>query len=477
MFYAFVLYALILLLIVFLSYKRHTSEADFVLGNRSINFWVTAISAHASDMSSWLLMGFPSVIFLKGLKEAWIAVGLVLFMFLNWHLIAPKLRIATEKYQSLTLSSFLESRFHDETGFLRIITGLICLLFFIFYISAGLVGLGFVFELAFNIPYAYGVCLGIFIAILYTVIGGFISVAWTDLFQGLFLLIMIILVPVIACISIGGFEPIADIASKKQIDLSFFPKDHFLSWLQIIFLILGWGPGYFGQPHILTKFMGIKNPSEMYKAKYLGISWQILAMLAAVFVGIVAIGFYPEGLNNPELLFIIMTKKLFFPFLSGFILCAILAATISTMESQILVVATLLSEDFYKRLIRPHASSRELLWISRSFVIIVALLAFVIAYLKIASIYSLVLYSWSGLGASFGPAIIFALYSKKATRQGIIAGILIGAAVSACWPYFNKLWTFQIPELIPAFLLSSLAIWILSYESRFRHAFPRKLPQ
>lgn len=463
---AFILYASILLGIVWISYKKHTSETDFVLGSRSLNFWVTAISAHASDMSSWLFMGLPSVIYLSGPKEAWIAVGLVLGMYLNWQFVAPKLRVMTEEYKSLTLSTFLEKRYKDHSGFIRIITGLICILFFTFYVTSNLVALGLVFDLVFQIPYAWGVALGAFIAILYTIFGGYITVAWTDLFQGMFLLVMIIIVPSIAFAKMGGLSVIKAGALSRNVSLNFMPDATFKGWLKIAFFILGWGPGYFGQPHILTKFMGIKDPKEMHKSKYFGMTWQVLALLSAIAVAIVGLGFFKDGIANSELIFVTMTKSIFLPFFAGLVLCAILAASISTMETQILVQASILSEDLYKRIFRPRATSFELLWISRFCVLLTAAVGFFIAFYKISSIYSLVLYSWSGLGASFGPIILLSLYSKKINRHGAIAAILSGGITAALWTQVNKILKVQVPELIPAFLISLASAFIFSYLAR-----------
>lgn len=464
---AFILYSSLLFGIVVLSYKKHTNEADFILGSRSLNFWVTAISAHASDMSSWLFMAYPSIIFLYGLPEAWTAVGLLIGMFCNWHFVAPKLRVQTEKYNSLTLSGYLETHYHDHSGFIRMATGFICLLFFTFYVTSNLVALGLVFDSIFHIPYGVGVALGCLIAVLYTVFGGYITVAWTDLFQGLFLLVMIILIPVVALIKLGGFSSIAQIASAKQISLSIFPSDTSkMTWLSIVFLILGWGPGYFGQPHILTKFMGIKDPKEMYKSKYFGISWQFLALLAATLVGLAGIGYFKGGITNPELIFVTMTKNLFPAFVAGLVLCAILAASISTMETQILVQASILSEDVYKRFFRRKATSPELLWISRLCVLLCAFLSFMIAFYKVSSVYSLVLYSWSGLGAAFGPIILLSLYSRSINRHGAIAAILVGGLTSALWTQFTHLFTLKIPELIPSFLLSLISAYVFSWLAR-----------
>lgn len=463
---SFIIYASLLLSIVFITYKKQTNEADFVVGGRSLNFWVTAISAHASDMSSWLFLAYPMIVYTKGIQEAWVGLGLLIGMFLNWHFVAPKLRVLTEKYNSLTLSSFFQERFHDHTGFIRILTALICLVFFTFYISSGLQGIGYVFSVSFGTSYHLGVFLGLMVAILYTISGGFITVAWTDFYQGLFLVIMVLLVPIVAFIHIGGIPAIIEGAASNQVSLKLFPETGFKGWISIILFILAMGPGYFGQPHILTKFMGIKNPNEMYKSKYFGMSWQFIALSGAVFVGIVAMGYFPNGLENPQLIFAIMAKALFHPFIAGFVLCGIFAATVSTIESQILVQASLLSEDFYKPLFRPNASSKELLWASRSFVIIVASISFVIAFFNFSTIYELVMYSWAGLGASFGPLVLLSLYSKKVNRHGAVAAILVGAVTTGVWKNINTLFSFKIPELIPAFILSLIAAFLFSHFSR-----------
>ncbi len=463
---SFIIYASILLIIVFFSYKKHTTEYDFVIGGRGLNFWVTALSAQASDMSAWIFLGFPVIIFTGGLENAWIGLGLVAGMFSNWHFVAKKLRVMTEKLNSLTLSTYLEKKYHDHSGFIRIITALICLLFFTFYISSGLQGVGFLFEFAFNVPYQGGVAIGFFIALLYTIFGGYITVAWTDFFQGFFLVIMILLVPLVGFIHIGGASAVSAGALANQVSLKLIPNNHFMTWINILTLFLTMGPGYFGQPHILTKFMGIKNPNEIYKSKYVGMTLQILSLTGAVFIGIVALGFFPKGTTNPQLIYIQMTQALFHPFIAGFVLCGILAATISTVETQILVQASLLSEDFYKRIVRPKATSKELLWVSRSFVLIVGALSFFLAFFNLSTIYELVLYSWSGLGAAFGPIILLSLYSKSINRHGAVAAILVGGFTSAVWPHVNKLFSYKVPELIPAFALSLIAAWLFSYVSR-----------
>lgn len=463
---SFLLYASILLGIVWFTYKKNTNEADFVLGNRSLNFWVTAISAHASDMSAWIFMGYPALIYLTGVSSAWIGVGLVIGMFSNWHFIAPKLRTMTEEYKSLTLSTFLENRFHDHSGFIRVTSGLICILFFTFYVASSLVALGLVFDIVFKIPYGWGVGIGVLIAVLYTIFGGYITVAWTDLFQGLFLVTMIVLVPIVAMTKLGGTAPIQAGAALRHISLKFVPSLAFSEWLTIIGLILSWGLGYFGQPHILTKFMGLKNPKEMYKSKYFGTTYQFFVVSAATFSAIVAIGYFKSGVGNAELIFIKMTQDLFSPFVAGLVLCGIIAASISTMETQILVQASVISEDIYKRIFKPKAKAKELLWISRAAVLAMALLAFFIAFYRVSSIYNLVLYSWAGLGASFGPIILLSLYSKKINRHGAIAALLTGAITAALWTQINTMFKLKIPEIIPAFSLSLCAAYLFSYLAR-----------
>lgn len=459
-------YFSILIGVAFLSFRKQHSEADFVIGGRSLNFWLTALSAHASDMSSWLFLGYPALIFTHGLFSAWAAVGLVIFMFLNWHFIAPKLRTATERSGSLTLSAYFEAKFQDKSGGLRIISATMSVIFFTFYISSGLVGLGILVESLFGLSYYAGIFVGLFIVVGYVFTGGYRTIAWIDLFQGFFLLGVIVFIPLMLLKQIGGMTPVLEAAQAAHLSTSLLPNAS-LKDLSIGFIAaLGWGLGYFGQPHILTKFMGIEKVSEMYKAKYLGISWQTIALGAATLIGLIGIFLFPQGLQNPEEVILYIVKSELPLVFSGLVLCAILAATTNVMAAQILVVATNLSEDFYKRLVRPAASSKELLWISRLSVVVIALIGLVIAYFKVASIYQLVLYSWSGLGASFGPLVLLSLYRKSLTRHGAFFGILIGGLTAAFWPYFDLHYGWNIPSIIPAFILSLAAIEIISYASR-----------
>ncbi len=451
-------YFVVLIGIGVFSYRKNLSEADFIIGGRSMNYWLTALAAHASDMSSWLFMGYPATILTMGLFQGWAAIGLIFFMFLNWQLVAPKIRIATEQYNSLTFSSFFESRLADTSGTIRIFTAIISLVFYTIYISSGVVGLGLLLDTLFAIPYQWGIVIGLCVMVPYVFTGGFVTLAWIDLFQGFFLMIVILLVPFLLFSSVGGWSGISQAMEWKHLTTGLFPDFSGRTWLQIFFVITGWGLGYFGQPHIVTKFMGIRNVHEISKSKWIGMSWMTISLAAATLVGLVGISYFSNGLNNPELVFIEMVRQSFSPFSVGIILCAVLAATINATSSQVLVLSSNITEDFYKRIFRKTASSQELLIVARVGVIAVALVAFSIAFMKISSIYSLVLYAWSGLGASFGPLLLLCLYWKKVNKYGAWSGILLGGIISGIWPYFNH----SIPPLLPGFTLSFLSIIVIS---------------
>ncbi|MBM3208185.1 MAG: sodium/proline symporter [Chlamydiae bacterium] len=459
---AILIYFSILLTIGILSYKRHLSASDFIIGSRSMNYWLTALAAHASDMSSWLFMGYPAAIFLGGIFKAWAAVGLVLFMLLNWILVAPKIRIATEQYNSLTFSSFFESRLADTSGMIRVFTAIMSLVFYTIYISAGLVGLGLLLETLFGINYQIGVLLGILIVIPYVFIGGYTTLAWIDLFQGLFLMCVIIAVPYYILPKVGGWDNVKATMLAKNLSTSLVPNFSSKTVFIIVLEILGWGLGYFGQPHIVTKFMGIKNVHEISKSRTIGMTWMMISLLAATCIGLIGIAYFPSGIADAEQVFIEMVKETFHPFLIGFILCAVIAATINAMSSQVLVLSSSLTEDFYKRLFRKTASTKELLIVSRIGVIVVAFVAFGIAFMNLTSIYSLVLYAWSGLGAAFGPLLLLSLYSKSINKYGAWAGILLGGSISAVWPYINKMLNVDIPSVVPAFFISLISISFIS---------------
>jgi len=462
----FVCYFMALALVAFFSTKKQKSETDFLMGNRSLNFWLTALSAHASDMSSWLFLAYPAMIFANGLFEAWAAIGLTSFMFLNWHFIAPRIRYLTEQSNSLTLNSYFETRFGDTSGAIRILSGAMSVLFFTVYISAGLVGLGVLVESLFNLNYLIGITLGLTIVVVYVFAGGYKTVAYIDLFQGFFLLGVIVFIPLYLLYSIGGMGPVMQVVEDKHLSTSLIPNFFPTTIWGILMTTLTWGLGYFGQPHIITKFMGIQKVSDMYKAKYLGISWQAIALTSATLIGLISIYHFPEGVVDAQQVSLDLVKDTLPPVFAGLVLCAIVAATTNVMAAQILVVASNLSEDFYKKIIRKHATPKELLAVSRTSVVLVGILAFIIAFFKIASIYNLVLYAWSGLGASFGPLLLLSLYSKSINKYGAFAGIFIGGATAILTDLFAKDNQFEISSMVAGFVLSIIAIPLVSFLTR-----------
>lgn len=457
-----VVYFSLLLLVGFLSYRRKQSSDDFILGNRSANFWLTALSAQASDMGSWLFLGYPALVFSQGLFAAWAAIGLIIGMFINWHYVAPRLRRLTEQFGSLTLSAYFESRFRDQSGMLRLLSGLMSILFFTIYIASGLVAMGILMESLLGLSYQIGSAIGLTFIVGYVLLGGYRTVAWIDLFQGFFLLGVIVFIPLYLLPQVGALPDLFHAVSAKQLSTSLFPDFTLPTLWQILMTAIGWGLGYFGQPHILTKFMGIRRTEEMWKAKYLGISWLFVTLGAATLTGLLGIALFPHGLADSQQVILSLVQETLLPLLSGLVLCAILAATTNVMAAQILIVASNLSEDFYRKHFRKNASSQELLWVSRLSVVAVALVGYLIASLPHGSIYHLVLYAWSGLGASFGPLVLLSLYSKRIHRWGAAAGIVVGGSASAIWPYFNQLYQWEIAPIIPGFALGLIALYAVS---------------
>ena len=461
-FSAFLCYFFILVSISVSVYILNKKSSDFTLGGRSTNYLVTGISAHASEMSDWLFMGYPAMVYSKGLMECWTAIGLTIFMFLNWHFIAKKLRVATEKYQSLTISSFFEKRFGDTSGAIRIIAACLCLIFFTYYISAILVGVGRLFEAVLGINYFIGISLGIMV-VCYTLIGGFTTMVWIDLFQGLFLLSVLLIVPLLALVKVGGFGSIVAAADARNISLSLFPSFSLSTIRDIVFPAAGWGLGYCGLPHLLTKFMAIDDPNKIVKAKWIGISWQILILTAASLVAVVGLAFFQHGLAKPELIFVEMVQNLFSPFFAAFVSCAVIAAAINVMGAQIFVSASVITEDFCRKIFLAKKGISEkrlpqmLTHYSRISLVLLCSLAYGIAIFTSDSIYNLVYYAWAGLGSSFGPLLIVSLYTKACHRNTAIVGMLSGGITAGLWTYFNT----SVPSMFPGYAMSLGAMFLV----------------
>ncbi len=457
---SFGLYLALMLALGWLAYRRTSDLSDYVLGGRRLGPGVTALSAGASDMSGWLLLGLPGAIYLSGLSEIWIAVGLVIGAALNWLLVARRLRRLTARANdALTIPDFLEHRFQDGSRALRIVSAAVILVFFTLYISAGLVGGGLLFQSTFGMDYHTAMLIGALVIISYTFLGGFLAVSWTDLVQGVLMLATLLIVPIAVASSLGGWQ------SANTEVLQTLP-DHSL-WLEglgVIGLIslLAWGLGYFGQPHILARFMGIRSEAEMPRAMGIGMGWMILALCGAVGTGYMGVAFFSEApLDNSETVLIHLINSLFNPWIAGILLAAILAAIMSTIDSQLLVSTSALTADFYKGLLRPNATPAEQVWVSRTGVVLIAAIATVLALDPDAGVLALVAHAWGGFGAAFGPVILLALYWPAMTRQGALAGMITGAATVLIWePLSGGL--FDIYEILPGFLFSMAAIVLVS---------------
>ncbi|HKL12294.1 MAG TPA: sodium/proline symporter PutP [Halanaerobiales bacterium] len=470
----FSIYILGMLLIGYYYYRQNENISDYFLGGRTLNPFVTALSAQASDMSGWLLMGFPGAIYAGGFNGMWIGIGLAIGTYLNWQFTAQRLRRYTEIVDSITIADFFENRFKDKSRALRIVTALAILIFFTIYVSSGLVAGGLLFENILGINYQLAVVLAVIIIGLYTFLGGFLAVSWTDFVQGSLMVLALLIVP-IALISIrGGLSEVwGQIASinpdllnaGKIVSYDFAAEAKWvttsdnMSFISLISL-LGWGLGYFGMPHILVRFMGIKSAKQIPVSQFVGVTWVVVSLIGAVFVGILGIIAAPEALENTETVFLVLLQKLFNPWVAGVFLAAVLAAIMSTIDSQLLVSSSALAEDFYKALFRPSASQKELLWVSRLAVLFITVIALFFA-LSGGTILDIVAYAWAGLGASFGPAILFSLFWKKTSRNGVLGGIITGGVVVIIWKNFFA-YT-GLYEIIPGFFLSALVIYLISY--------------
>lgn len=568
-FATFGLYALVMIAIGFYFYRQTKNPEEFFLGGRNMGPAVSALSAGASDMSSWLLMGLPGALYAAGLLNAWIAIGLSVGMLINWLLVAKRLRIYTQVVSnSLTIPDYFETRFSDDKHILRLISAIVILVFFVFYISSGLIAGAKLFEQTFHIPYHYSLIIGAGIIVVYTFFGGYLAVCWTDLLQGILMMIALIAVPAVLLYHLNGpvnaenevkkydakhneivenmqkyidaeFDSIMlqstesvasgdkdsiinnldmlvlglneldsiasantrifadlsaraaslrdsiikessvspqnlnalkalldDINKAKQDNLSL--KNHFsffhgVTWIQILSAI-AWGLGYFGQPHIIIRFMSIRSTKDIPKATIIGMSWMVVSLCGACFMGMLGLAFVTKNnltLDDPETIFIVMSQVLFNPWITGILLSALLAAIMSTASSQLLVSASTVAEDFYKKILKTDATPKQVMFFSRASVLVVSFVAFFISTNQDSSILSIVAYAWAGFGASFGSVIIFSLFWRRMTRMGAICGMITGALVVVVWKNFIYQY-FPLYEIVPGFLCASIVIVLVS---------------
>ncbi|CCG87569.1 sodium/proline symporter PutP [Erwinia piriflorinigrans] len=460
----FCIYILGMVLIGFIAYRSTKNFDDYILGGRSLGSVVTALSAGASDMSGWLLMGLPGAIFLSGISESWIAIGLTLGAYLNWKIVAGRLRVQTEHHDNaLTLPDFFSSRFEDSSKVLRVISALVILVFFTIYCASGVVAGARLFESTFGMSYETALWAGAAATIIYTFVGGFLAVSWTDTVQASLMIFALILTPVMVIVAVGGLgDAMQVIASKSTQNMDMLKNLNFVA----IVSLLGWGLGYFGQPHILARFMAADSHRSIRTARRIGMIWMILCLVGAVAVGFFGIAYFDnhpehagEVSKNGERIFIELTRILFNPWIAGVLLSAILAAVMSTLSCQLLVCSSALTEDLYKNFLRKGASQRELVWVGRLMVLLVAAIAIMLASNPENRVLGLVSYAWAGFGAAFGPVVLFSLIWRRMTRNGALAGMIIGAATVLIWKQYGWL---DLYEIIPGFLFASIGIVLFS---------------
>ena len=459
-------YLLLMVGIGFWAWRSTRSFDDYILGGRSLGSVVTALSAGASDMSGWLLMGLPGAMYLGGASEAWIVFGLILGAWANWRFVAGPLRVYTEyTHNALTLPDYFTHRFEDGGRLLRIFSGVVILVFFAIYCASGIVAGALLFQGVFGVPYAQALWWGASVTVLYTFVGGFLAVSWTDTVQATLMFFALLLVPIVVIVGLGGVE--ASVAIVEQVDptkLDWFNGGE-LGAIGIISL-LAWGLGYAGQPHILARFMAADSLATIPKARRISMGWMSLCLFGAIAVGFFGIAYYAANpalagpvTANPERIFVNLSQQLFNPWIAGVLLSAILAAVMSTLSAQLLVCSSALTEDFYRGFLRPNASQPELVWVGRLMVLAVALVAIYIARDPESRVLGLVSYAWAGFGAAFGPVVVLSLFWKRMNRHGALAGMVVGAATVILWKqYANS----GLYEMVPGVLAATVAIVAVS---------------
>ncbi|MEH6822383.1 MAG: sodium/proline symporter PutP [Motiliproteus sp.] len=456
----FLIYLGLMLAIGVVAYRRTQDLSDYVLGGRNLGPLPSALSAGASDMSGWLLLGLPGYAMSAGYGSFWLAGGLLLGTWLNWLLVAQRLRVYSQHAEdALTLPAFFEKRFQDHGHSLRVISAIFVLVFFLFYTSSGLVAGAKLFETVFGFDYQLAVIIGAIAVISYTLFGGYLAVSWTDVVQGLLMAAALIIVPLIAIGEIGGVSATWAAMEAKNPELlnAFTNADGTSITLIGTLSLLGWGLGYFGQPHILARFKGIRSKDDVPTARRIAVFWSGLTMVGACLVGFAAIGYFETPLGDSEKVFMVLVDALFHPVIAGILLAAILAAVMSTADSQLLVSSSALAEDFYKTLFNKNASQKQLVMVGRIAVVVIALIATVLAMDKDSKVLDLVSYAWAGFGAAFGPALILALYWKRMNKAGALAGIIVGGVTVVVWKQLSGGW-FDLYEIIPGMLFAFVAI-------------------
>ena len=463
---AMVIYLAAMLGIGWWAYKRTTNLDDYMLAGRKLSPGVAALSAGASDMSGWLLLGLPGALYVSGLMSSWIAIGLTIGAWLNWKFVAPRLRAYTEvSKNSITVPSFFENRLRDKTHILRIAAGIVTLVFFTFYVSSGMVAGGIFFESAFGSEYLIGMLLVGGVTVIYTLFGGFIGATYTDVVQGIMIFLALITVPIVGIFHTGGIaatiESIRIVGAAEDVAL----LNLFGGSAIAAFSAAAWGLGYFGQPHILVRFMALRSPGAAIAGRRIGMTWMIVSVLGAMATALVGIAYFQQNpqltLDNPEKVFLELSQIFFHPLVAGFVLAAVLAAVMSTISSQLIVSSSALVEDLYKIVAKKEASPKAQVILGRTGVLIVSIVAIVIALDSNSSVLNLVSYAWAGFGAAFGPIVLLSLFWRKLTSVGAIAGMITGAVTVVVWDNIAVL-DAAMYEIVPGFILNVVVAVVVS---------------
>ncbi len=472
----FLCYLVVMVSIGFYFFRKNKNVSDYVLGGRTLNPWVAAMSAQASDMSGWLLLGLPGTAYVLfgGTTEAiWTAIGLAIGTYLNWLIVAKRLRKYTMAAgNSITLPEFFQNRFLDKSGVLKGVSAVFTLIFFLFYTASMFSAGAKLFKTVFGFTYTQALLIGVIIIVSYTFLGGFLAVCWTDTIQGILMFIALVITPIVACFRLGGVDAVSNALSQIDNGFKILPYlDNGALNTALLVSSLAWGLGYFGQPHILPRFMAIRKANEIRPARVIATIWVLITLGAAVIIGILGKLMLPN-LADPESVFMDMVGQLYNPVLAGIMLTAILAAIMSTADSQLLVTSASVSADIYGGIIKKDASQKSLLWVSRITVIVVSILAALLVSVENPvegtlmfkineSVFKLVAFAWAGFGAAFGPAVLFSLFWRKTSKAGVFAGIIAGGVTACVW-WLCSGGIFDVYEILPGFIVSAIVIVVVS---------------
>ncbi|MCK4365648.1 MAG: sodium/proline symporter [Thermoplasmatales archaeon] len=460
---AFIVYLVILVLIGIWSSRFNKTLDDFLIAGRKLGTWPVAISAQASDMSGWLVLALPGRAFMYGVSAIWTAIACALGTLFNWSVIAKRLRRFTEKLRALTIPGFLEDRYKDDTHTIRAIATIIIAVFMVAYVSAQLVASGKILSETFGWSYHAALILGFAIITFYTLMGGFFAVAWTDVFQGMLIVIILLVLPIVGIIKLGGFGQV--LSTIGQVDMNAISPTYGYGGILFIlfaFASMAWFFGYPGQPHVLTRYMAIKSEKKLWNSSLIGMVWVIISLWGAVLIGIVGLAMFKE-LPDPEKVMPMLATSLLPEWIAGIVIAAIIAAIMSTADSQLLVATSSVVEDVYHKLINAKANQKRLLFYSRISVLLLSIIAFIFAIPgENSAIYFLVAFAWGGLAASFGPIIILSLWWRRTTKWGAIAGMLSGMITVFIWDKSGIMSSMSeeliIPGMLPAFFVSLFCI-------------------